>query len=78
MTDKGGTKSGDPFDLEDILNLHDKLAKIRLARRIMGDDWFKKEIGKDPALMEIEASERLAESKKKLRELAYRCSCPTD
>ena len=74
MDETGGSKCGEPFDLFEVMDIPERLAKVRLARQVMGDDWYRKEIGRDPALDEAALVEKMRVAREKLRELNRRCA----
>ena len=47
-----GSKTGEPFDLEDIMNNADKLQTLQMARQSLGDEAVKSMLGQDPVLLE--------------------------
>ena len=65
-----GSAEGEPFDLDDILDLHDQCEKLKFARAILGDDWVRTNLHGEPDLMEADLQERRQEAREKLQALA--------
>jgi len=66
----GGSKAGEPFDVEEVMNISDKLQSLQFARKSMGDEAVKAMLGQDPALLETNLREKRAEGRKMLLKLA--------
>lgn len=66
----GGSLRGEPFDIEDAINLPERLHNFRIARRLFGDDWVKKNLNVDPALEEARLAEKQKKAISMLRKLA--------
>jgi len=70
MEEVGGTAEGTPFDLDDILDLHDQCEKLKFARAVMGDDWLRTNLQQDPDVLEAQLTERRHLAREKLEQLA--------
>lgn len=70
MAETGGTVSGEPFDIEELMDLGERLQTLQFARQSMGDERVKIIVGQDPAVLEATLRDKMAEGLKKLLELA--------
>jgi len=60
--------------IDHLMDLRDRITKLRLARAVMGDDWLKTELNIDIGELDrLEAEYR--EGLQKLKEAASRCAC---
>ena len=77
MVETGGTKSGEPFDLDDIFALAEKIERFKLARAVMGDSWLKENItqGKDPGIYLSELLEKKKQARAMLLKLTKERIC---
>lgn len=67
----GGSSRGDPFDIEDVLNLSDMLTHFQMARRVMGDTRLKEIVGKEPDAYEADMKKRLEAARGILKKMAF-------
>ena len=65
----GGSAQGEPFGIEDVLDLHDQCEKLKIARVVMGDEWIRTNLHEEPDLLEADLRERREQARGRLLEL---------